>query len=148
MQFIGVLRCAVMSKPKGRAGAKRAAVRTTISPSRERVQAVTLKLPIAYLHILGTEADRLRLKRGAFLTLLLQRKRGEVRLERAKDATGYDFTDRELTTFKLWIWYMTPETRRALDADRIQMGLNTIGNWVTQALNRWIDRIDGLRCES
>jgi hypothetical protein len=86
--------------------------RGTTAPTRERVQAVTLKLPLAYLHILDHEAQRLRLKRGAFLTLLLQRKRGDVRLQRATDAPTYEFKDKDLTTFKLWIWYMTPETRK------------------------------------
>jgi hypothetical protein len=116
-------------------------------PDARRASGISLKLPIAYLHILGTEAKRVGLKRGHFLQLLLQRKRGEITLERAKDGgeTYDDFTQDELITTKMWIWYVTPRLRKLIDEDRIQMGLTTIGSWITQMLNQWIGRPEGLR---
>src|SRR5579859_1443622 len=50
---------------------------------------VSVRLPLAYMKILETEAQHLGLKRGQFLTLLLRRKRGEVQFERGHDAATY-----------------------------------------------------------
>jgi hypothetical protein len=111
-----------------------------------RALPITLRLPLAYLHILGTEATRAGLKRGQFLQLLLQRKLGGVTVARSTEAPVYDgFGTKDLTTTKLWIWYATPKVRQLLDEDRLQMGLSSIGSWVTQTLNQWIGRPEGLR---
>jgi hypothetical protein len=105
---------------------------------------VSVRLPIAYLKILDTEARHLGIKRGQFLTMLLRRKRGEIQLERAPDATKYSFTEKDLTERKLWIWYLSPEFRALVDDDLLRMGLGSIGSWVTQILNNWLGRPGGL----
>jgi hypothetical protein len=109
------------------------------------VQPISLKLPLAYLRILEAEADRLGLRRGQFLTLLLQRKRGEINFDRPATAPVYKATDRELRESKVWLWYTTPQFRKLIDEDRFQMGINTISAWVTQLLNHWLARPQGLR---
>jgi hypothetical protein len=65
-----VNRMAPMAKTKRTT--RKPPTRGTTAPRRERVQAVTLKLPVAYLHILGAELTAYASRRGAFLTLLLQ----------------------------------------------------------------------------
>jgi hypothetical protein len=108
---------------------------------------VAVRLPLAYLQILETEARHLGLKRGQFLTLLLRRKRGEVQFERSPDSARYSFSQDELRERKLWIWYLSPEFRQLVDEDRLRMGLSNIGSWVTQTLNSWIGRPAGLTDE-
>jgi hypothetical protein len=109
------------------------------------LQTITLKLPLAYMEIMEKEANRLGLRRGQFLTLLLQRKRGEVSLERTGELPDYNFSGEELRTTKIWLWYVTPEVRAQIEEDRYPMGPSTIGGWITQLINKWIGRPDGLR---
>jgi hypothetical protein len=108
---------------------------------------VSVRLPLAYMKILETEARHLGLKRGQFLTLLLRRKRGEVQFERSPDAAKYSFSEDELRERKLWIWYLSTEFRLLVDEDRLRMGLSSLGGWVTQTLNSWIGRPTGLTDE-
>ena len=102
-------------------------------------------MPLGYLHILTTEAERAGLKRSAFLTQLLRRKRGEIKVERAENGPVYEFTDDELRETKMWVWYVTPEVYKIIDHDRLQMGVGTFVAWVTQILNQWIGKPGGLR---
>ena len=134
-----------MSPPKGTTSKKPPYQRmTTPLPSDSNIIPLTLRLPLAYMRILGTESASLELKRGAFLTLLLRSKRGEVQVSRAKNAPRYQVTETELTERQMWIWYMSTEVRKQLDQDCLRMGLGTAGAWVTQALNNWIGEPDGL----
>src|SRR5262249_32893239 len=76
-------------------------------PAREAV--ISLRLPVAYLRILETEAALIGIPRSHFLTLLLAKKMGQINLERSKEAPKYTFTDKELTDTKLYLWYCKPE---------------------------------------
>ena len=109
------------------------------------LQGISIRMPLGYLHILTVEADRAGLKRSAFLTQLLRRKRNEILVERAPDGPVYEFTDDELRETKMWVWYVTPEVYKIVDADRLQMGVGTFVAWVTQMLNHWIGKPGGLR---
>ncbi len=113
--------------------------------SSSGLRGFTVKLPIAYLAILEEEAKHVGVKRGAFLWLLLRRKRKELPLERPPSAPTYSFSDEQLKTSKLWMWYVTPEQKDAVDADRMQMGVGQVSTWVTQMLNQWIGKPGGLR---
>jgi hypothetical protein len=111
-------------------------------------EVLSVRMPVGYIRVLESEAASLGLRRGAFLVLLLRRKRSEVQLERAKNAQEYRVTEDELTARKLWLWYLPPGVRAPLEEDCLHMGLNSIGNWVTQTLNQWLGRPNGLTVTS
>ena len=106
---------------------------------------ISVRLPAAYLRILGTEAALLGLRRNAFLASLLRRKLGKMKLERSEGAPEYTVTDRELEDYKQYTWHCDPDIRRLLDADIKQMGLTSYSSWINVALNEWIGRPGGLR---
>jgi hypothetical protein len=134
-------------RPKGTTNARRRLHQSTAPSLVPGVGAVSVRLPLAHMTILGTEAKHLGLKRGQFLVLLLRRKRGEVQFERSPDTAKYRFTEEELRERKLWIWYLQADFRRMVDEDQLRMGLGSIGAWVTQILNSWIGRPSGLTDE-
>ena len=115
------------------------------SSSGTNLRPITLKLPLAYMKILTAEAERVGVRRGAFLTLLLQRKRGEIQLERSATVPRYKFTDAQLRTTQMWTWYLQPQYYALLDADRLQMGLSSMTAWITQTVNQWLGKPGGLR---
>ena len=115
------------------------------SSSGTNLRPITLKLPVAYMEILEAEAERIGVRRGAFLTLLLQRKRGELQLERSAVAPKYKFTDAQLRKTQMWTWYLQPQYYALLEADRLQMGLTSMTAWITQTINQWIGKPGGLR---
>jgi hypothetical protein len=59
---------------------------------------------------MDTESTHMGIGRGDVLVLLLKRKRGEQPLERSPSAPVYQFTEDEFTTFKLYTWYVKPES--------------------------------------
>ena len=109
-----------------------------------KVSPVALKIPLAYLRILTEEAERAGLRRGHFLTQLLQWSRGEIKLGRSDTAPSYQVTDDDLKATKLWLWYMSKPVRAMVDEDRLQRGISSISMWVTQTLNDWIGKHKGL----
>jgi hypothetical protein len=106
---------------------------------------IGVRLPAAYLRILGTEAALLGLRRNAFLGALLRRKLGRMKLERSDDAPEYTVTDAELEEYKQYTWHCDPEIRRLVDEDIKQMGLTSYSSWINIMLNEWIGRPGGLR---
>ena len=56
-------------------------------------------------------------------------------MQRPKGAPSYKFTREQLSTTKMWTWYMQPGHFEHLDEDRLQMGLTSMTAWVTQMLN-------------
>src|SRR5262245_6744277 len=88
-------------------------------PSRGPVQAIGVRFPLAYLKIMETEADLLGVTRGQFLTMLVKRKRGELKLERGTSTTEYDVSDNELRTTRLYVWHVSPAVRQAIDEERL-----------------------------
>src|SRR5262249_21759196 len=105
--------------------------------SKEKgIQMVTVKLPVGYLRILDTERALVGSSRSVFLSQLLRRKRGELPLDRPKQAPrDFEIADDELRNAKQWTWYMKPEIRPLLDADMLQMGLQNVGSWIVMILN-------------
>src|SRR5262249_16842740 len=112
------------------------------------MQPTSVRLPLAYFRILEAEAARFSLRRGAFLTLILQKKVGLIPLERPKDAPVYTFTEAELTDANPCLWSLPPEMRKLPDRDCIHMGLQSNSAWITQVLNHWIGQPMGLRTKS
>jgi hypothetical protein len=113
----------------------------------DRAAIISVKLPLAYLKILETEAALLRIPRSQFLSLLVAQKCDGFVFKRPPNAPEYSFSDRELQEAKLFLWYCEPKTREAVDRDRKQMGLSSFASWVNVILNHWIGRPGGLRSD-
>jgi hypothetical protein len=77
--------------------------------------------------------------------MLLRRKHGQIAFERSASAPTYSFKPDEFSKVERYIWYVQPDTRKSLDADRLQMGNLSVAAWVVFILNQWIGKPDGLR---
>jgi hypothetical protein len=107
-------------------------------------QIIPIKLPLAYLKVLDSEATLMRDRRGQLLEKLLRRKLGEFSYERPANGPTYSATDKELTERKVWTWYIHPDLRQLVERDRLQMGLPSFGSWIVTMLNQWIGQPGGL----
>jgi hypothetical protein len=132
---------------KGKDSAKAATKRLSgYQRSKEAgAQVLPVKLPLAYLAVLESEAKLMHDRRGQFLEKLLHSKLGELPYERPRSGPAYEPTDEDLLEKKVWTWYIQPEVREMLEADRLQMGLPSVGAWIVTMLNQWIGRPGGLR---
>jgi hypothetical protein len=117
-----------------------------VSPRPGRgAQVIGVKLPLAYLRILETEAGLFSARRGQFLEMLLRRKRGEISFDRSQAAPSYEATEHELRTMKLYMWYTKPEVREQIDADRLRMGNIGVAAWIVALINQWLGTPEGLK---
>lgn len=144
------------SKPKNPSAAKKggAGKQSKIPPGARAMAAlgtggnvvpIGVRLPAAYLRILGTEAALLGLRRNALLSALIRRKLGRMKLERSDDAPDYTISDAELEEYKQYTWHCPPMIRTLVEEDMQQMGITSYSTWINVTLNEWIGRPGGLR---
>jgi len=115
------------------------------TPNEPGMVPIGVRLPVAYLRILGTEAALLGFRRNAFLSALIRRKLGKMKLERSDGAPEYTVTDAELEDYKQYTWHCLPTIRGWVEEDMKQMGITSYSTWINVTLNEWIGRPGGLR---
>ena len=106
---------------------------------------LAFQLPRFYLHVLDQEAAFLgNQRRSQVLELLVLRKAGLLRAERAPGAPKYHPTRRDLEEVDRYIWHCRPEIKEHLDQLRARMGNIPPRSWVILALNEWIGLPSGI----
>jgi hypothetical protein len=133
-----------MARPSKKSPGKHPAPRSRV-PGRGPVQTIAVRFPVAYMHIMESEAAELGVTRGQFLTMLVKRKRGEIMLERARPSPPYSATDSELRTTKLYVWQVAPKDRQAIDEERLGMGNIAVAAFLIHLINHWLGKPMGLR---
>jgi hypothetical protein len=99
---------------------------------------IAFQLPKFYLRILDSETEFLgRMRRSQLLELLVLRKAGLCRFERAATAK-YRPAPGELEEFERYIWHCRNEIKAQLDVLRARLGNLPPRSWVVLALNEWI----------
>jgi hypothetical protein len=99
---------------------------------------LSIHLPKFHLRVLDGEAAFLGQHRAQFLELLVLRKVGLLRVERALSAPKYEVKGNELHEVVRYIWHCRRELKVHLDRLRERMGNVPPRSWVILALNEWI----------
>ena len=134
--------------------ATRAAARTTPPPSADRttpppsdeerrkhkLQQIQLTIPEPHFEILTKESELVGVPRGSLLNMILRRRRGLFNFERPTNAPHYTFKPKDFGKMTRYTWYVTPEIRKLLDEDTLEMGNVTISMWLVSILNRYAGR--------
>ena len=103
-----------------------------------------LQMPVAYLSVLQSEAQRLQTGRGNFLTMLVQMRLGQLRVERAA-GPEYEVTEDQLREKSAYTWYVSPELRDQVDRLRLRVGGLGIGDFFVVLMNEWLGKPAGLK---
>ena len=144
-------RSVAMSKRDGRQktetkkapGRKPGAVKTG-RPSLGPTVKMFVKFPIAYMNVIETEARRLQMGRGNFLTMLVQRRCGEVGFERI-GGPEFEATDEELANREVYAWLVAPRTRDQIDDLRLGLGGIGVADFFIHLINEWLGTPYGLK---
>ncbi len=107
-------------------------------PGTDAYVQLSLHLPKFYLRVLDGEATFLGQRRAQILELLVLRKVGLLRVERAPSAARYEVKGNELHEVERYIWHCRRELKAHLDRLRERMGNVPPRAWVILALNEWI----------
>jgi hypothetical protein len=102
------------------------------------VRTITVRLPAVYFRIMDTEATRIGVSRGSFLTMLLRWKDGTVQFGRPDGAPSYETTEAELSETQTYVWQIGAELLNTVDLDRLRMGNLSLPAYITQLLNHWL----------
>jgi hypothetical protein len=130
-------------KRRGRPPARHILKPATPPPSdgdRARMQQIQITIPLPHLEILTREADLIGVPRGSLLGMILRKRRGAFSFDRPPSAPTYAFKPKDFEEMVRYTWYVTPELRKMLDQDTLEMGNVTISMWVVSVLNRYVDR--------
>jgi hypothetical protein len=72
--------------------------------------------------------------------MILKKRRGGFQFERPTGAPNYEFKTKDFAKMGRYTWYVTPEVRKLLDEDTLEMGNVTISMWVVSILNQYVGR--------
>jgi hypothetical protein len=119
--------------------------RSTPPPSEKeqeklKLQQIQITIPAPHLEMLTKEAELVGVPRGSLLAMILRRRRGEFQFERPMGAPTYEFKPKDFGNMARYTWYVSPEVRKLLDADTLEMGNVTISMWVVSVLNQYCGR--------
>jgi hypothetical protein len=132
-------------KPSRRKSRGASAAKTTPPPSeaeatKQQLQQIQITLPHPHIEMLTREADLVGVPRGSLLTMILKKRRGRFHFERPTDAPTYQFKPKDFASMARYTWYVTPDVRKLLDEDTLEMGNVTISMWVVSILNQYTER--------
>jgi hypothetical protein len=119
---------------------KRPIPKGTPAPGDKRMVQIQVWLPEPHLDMLTREAELFGVPRGNFLLMLLRKRRGLVPLERPQQAPQYDFKLKDFEKSARYSWYLSPEDRKMLEADCLEMGDLGVGAWIVTVLNQYVRR--------
>jgi hypothetical protein len=119
------------------------ASKTPNGPDKEYRQ-IGIALPRFYLRVLVGEAAFIGMRRSQILELLVLRKAGLLRVERAPSAPRYRVERKELEEVERYLWHCRTEIKEHLDRMRERMGNLPPRAWVILALNEWIGLPSGV----
>jgi hypothetical protein len=97
-------------------------------------------LPEPHLEMLTKEAALFGVPRGNFLLMLLRKRRGLIPLDRPPSAPKYDFKASDFGAMDRYSWYLSPDDRKMLELDCLEMGNQGVGAWIVTVLNQYVGR--------
>ena len=117
--------------------------KTPRGPDKEYRQ-IAVALPMFYLRVVEEEAAFLGMRRSQVLEILVLRKAGLLRVERAAAAPKYRIGRNELEETERYLWHCRTAIKEHLDHMRVRMGNLPPRSWVILALNEWIGLPSGV----
>jgi hypothetical protein len=132
-------------KARRKAGGAASAAKSTPPPSeqeaaKQQLQQIQITIPQPHIDMLTREAELVGVPRGSLLAMILKKRRGGFHFERPTGAPHYNHKPKDFARMGRYTWYVTPEVRRLLDEDTLEMGNVTISMWVVSILNQYVGR--------
>jgi hypothetical protein len=119
--------------------------KTTPPPSaqeaaKQQLQQIQITIPVPHIEMLSRESELVGVPRGSLLAMILRKRRGGFQFERPTAAPTYNFKTKDFAKMARYTWYVTPEVRKLLDEDTLEMGNVTISMWVVSVINQYVGR--------
>jgi hypothetical protein len=108
--------------------------------AKQPLQQIQITIPQPHIDMLTSEAELVGVPRGSLLAMILKKRRGGFHFERPTGAPQYNYKPKDFAKMGRYTWYVTPEVRKLLDEDTLEMGNVTISMWVVSILNQYVGR--------